>query len=67
MTYLSIQKKFKRLTGRTCKGCWIADRKNHLEFTTKPSPNRGLDYPKWPCPKEYISILDPLIIKDQNS
>ena len=61
--YTEIQKKFRAKVDRVCKDCWIADRKNALGFTTRPSANRGPDYPKYPCPPEYHKILDKLIRK----
>ncbi len=61
MTYTQIVIDFKKKTGRTCQTCWIADRKNALGFTTRPSPNRGSEYPKKPCQVKYHKILDKLI------
>jgi len=59
--YAEIQKKFKEKIGKTCKPCWIANRKNALGFTTVPSYRRGPDYPKHPCPPKYQKVLDKLI------
>ena len=63
MIYEQISEDFKKEKGISCKDCWIADRKNALGFTTKPSPNRGPDYPKYPCPTQHQKILDELIRK----
>lgn len=64
MTYQQIMDDFKKEKGILCKGCWIADRKNALGFTTTPSPNRGPEYPKVPCPPQHQKVLDELIRKD---
>ena len=57
-------KDFKKKKGIACKSCWIAERKNALGFPTKPSPNRGPDYPKYPCPPQHQKFLNELIKKD---
>jgi len=61
LTYAQIKDDFKKKTNLTCASCWIADRKNALGFTMTPSPNRGPEYPKKPCPKKHRKVLDKLI------
>jgi len=63
LTYARIKDDFLKKIGITCASCWIADRRKALGYDMKPSPNRGPEYPKKPCPPRYSKVLDKLIKK----
>ena len=61
MTYLQVQRIYKKRYGIVVQTCWIADIKSKHGKTTRKAPNRIGKKPKYPCPNDIRPKLEKIL------